>query len=346
MVKQLNDRQESYVKGLIDSGRLTYREIQGKFKEKYSRTISLETLFRISKRSRKIKHQKMLPQNQKSTTPKQDRLIFRVVKSHRWNSWAEIALILKIEKNIDISINTIKRRCKEFGLKSFVAKKGPALTPKKIQKRLEFAQKYKNWKKEDWEKVIFLDESKIGLSNDYAGLIYVKRTANSKNKEDCYKHQEKFQKGNVKIWGSISSQGPGPLELIEKNMTGAIYKEILETHLFKFVSNLGIEEDYKVLQDNDPKHKSKIVQGFLDEKEISVFSDYPPNSPDLNPIEHAWALLKVKVAKRKPKNIQELSDIIKDEWSKMNKPMILSLVHSMPDRLSKVIRNNGGKTDY
>ena len=42
-------------------------------------------------------------------------------------------------------------------------------------------------------------------------------------------------------------------------------------------------EDFILAQDNDPKHKSKIIQDQLTEKNIRVL-DWSPNSPDLNPI--------------------------------------------------------------
>lgn len=46
-----------------------------------------------------------------------------------------------------------------------------------------------------------------------------------------------------------------------------------------------------------------------DEKTYQLLEDYPPNSPDLNPIEHLWSKLKIMVQKRKPKNMKDLEEI-------------------------------------
>ena len=44
--------------------------------------------------------------------------------------------------------------------------------------------------------------------------------------------------------------------------------------------------------------------------------NWPPNSPDLSPIENDWAILKEKLSKRKINNLDELRDNILDIWVK------------------------------
>ena len=83
MVKQLTEKQESYVKGLLDAG-LSYREALDKFFEKYKRLLSLDTISRISKRSKKIKV--LPPQNEKISTVREIRIISKVIKENRWQS--------------------------------------------------------------------------------------------------------------------------------------------------------------------------------------------------------------------------------------------------------------------
>ncbi len=44
--------------------------------------------------------------------------------------------------------------------------------------------------------------------------------------------------------------------------------------------------------------------------------DWPSMSPDLNPIEHLWGILKRKVAERKVINIHQTCDVIVEEWKR------------------------------
>jgi transposase len=46
------------------------------------------------------------------------------------------------------------------------------------------------------------------------------------------------------------------------------------------------------------------------EHNFEFIDDYPPNSPDLNPIEHLWGKLKENVKFRRPKNLKALEEIV------------------------------------
>ena len=99
-------------------------------------------------------------------------------------------------------------------------------------------------------------------------------------------------------------------------MDGAYYIQILEDHLIRN-GRKQFGRRCRLLQDNDPKHNSRIVKKFLDE-EVPEVIDWPSNSPDANPIENLCSVIKRRLEKRGPSNLNELNKFLHDEWNKVD----------------------------
>jgi len=63
---------------------------------------------------------------------------------------------------------------------------------------------------------------------------------------------------------------------------------------------------------------------------------WPSQSPDLNPIEHAFHLLKTKLMGKWPKNKQELKTVAVEAWQSITRDKTQRLVMSMRSRLQAV----------
>ncbi len=74
--------------------------------------------------------------------------------------------------------------------------------------------------------------------------------------------------------------------------------------------------------------------------------DWPSMSPDINPIEHLWSILKSKVEECKVSNIHQLRDVVMEEWKRTPVATCEALVNSMPKRVKAVLENIGGHTKY
>ena len=74
--------------------------------------------------------------------------------------------------------------------------------------------------------------------------------------------------------------------------------------------------------------------------------DWPSNSPDLNPIENLWCIVKNNVERRMPKNCEELKQFMEEEWQKIPVAFLINLVDSMKRRCELIIERNGERIPY
>ncbi|KIJ15274.1 hypothetical protein PAXINDRAFT_40169, partial [Paxillus involutus ATCC 200175] len=67
--------------------------------------------------------------------------------------------------------------------------------------------------------------------------------------------------------------------------------------------------------DNDPRHTSRKTKNWSEDHDYEVMV-WPAQSPDLNPIEHLWFILKRRLAEypEPPKGIAELWERVEREW--------------------------------
>ena len=100
-----------------------------------------------------------------------------------------------------------------------------------------------------------------------------------------------------------------------------------------------------MLQDNDPKHTSNMVKLWLHINGV-VCIEFPPYSPDLNPVENLWNNLKRRVEQHHAHNIEELEQYVYTEWDATDQDFLAALVNSMPRRCAAVVAAKGDLIDY
>ena len=163
-------------------------------------------------------------------------------------------------------------------------------------KRLRFAQQHKDWTKEDWYRVLWTDESKFEQFGNKR-RVYVRRREGERYLDECLSPTVKHGGGSIMVWGGISASGTSDLVKIDGIMDKKVYHKILVKHGMPSGSRL-IGRGFIFQEDNDPKHSSNFCRRYLRRKESTralKMMDWPPQSPDLNPIEQIWGELERKL---------------------------------------------------
>ena len=271
------------------------------------------------------------------------RQMYRAVESNRRLN-AEI--IREQFQWYHLSVWTIRRRMKEHPeFFSTLQSKRSLINEKTRQKRIAFCKRYENWTKEDWEKVLFSDESPFTIHSTRRGRCYKKY--NEPLHFQCVvpvlKHDQK-----INVWGCFAYDGVGHLYHIKGNENGNMdakcYHSILVQHMIPSAQMLfgdNYLQNFVFQQDNDPKHTARINKAYLANKNVECLQ-WPPHSPDLNPIENLWTILKWNTRDRRSKDKETLMmEDLQLAWRNLDPQVLRNLVHSMPTRIKECLKNNG-----
>lgn len=100
------------------------------------------------------------------------------------------------------------------------------------------------------------------------------------------------------------------------------------------------------LLDGARPHTATSTKAFMAAKGISYLHGWPSYSPDLNPIENVWAMMKREVAAHNPCSMAALSAAVNAAWKGVTRCTAAKLMRSFPRRLTKCINMGGECTGY
>ena len=278
----------------------------------------------------------------KSTTDEEDEEILSFSSDNPFCS----ARIIKQNLNLECTRRTVTNRLLSGGLKAFTPARKTALTVEHEHRRLEWATEKSSWSLTRWKKVVFSDESKFCFGQ--SRVQYVRRSIGDRYTDRYVCRIPNRSVAHVMVWGAFSSNGHTNLVRIQERLDTQKYIDILEGNLLPAWDTIA-QAGAIFQQDNAPIHSANRTKLFLQHNGIPTL-DWPAFSPDMNPIEHVWAQMELKLQREyeDPEDSDQLFATLDVIWNELMDDVNyrVSLITSMRDRVQAVLDAEGGFTRY
>lgn len=287
--------------------------------------------------------------------------IISSIKYKRNNSVRKTAAKLK-QRSIRGSPSTVWRQLR-YGQKwrALHRRKAPHIKRDHRLKRLQFASTHQHLTPRDWDNFLFTDECPFHLFSSVNTKNDVVWGSQTEEVPDC---PRVTHSASVMVWGGMTSRALTRLHIVKKGKTvnqKYYITKILQGEVLLAINRRADHDDIDkrklvrnrrnlvFVQDGAKPHTSNEAQHWCKQNLPNFIAkdDWPPCSPDLNPIENVWSILKDRVYKEPiPKNMCALRRRLQVAWKSIAPATLRNLVHSLPGRMEKTLIKDGGPIGY
>ena len=238
---------------------------------------------------------------------------------------------------------TIQRIIQEkLDMPSIVRPTVPFLTEEGRKKRVAWAKTNKRRTIGDWRGVLFADECPFHTKQSTGGRR-VRKPRNADRFDPKYTRPTLKKPQVIIFWGGISASGRrvhGWFQYKEK-INSESYMTMLKKNAFKILR----QENLTLCHDLATPHTSKPTSDYLAAEGIKTMFT-PGKSPDANPIENLFAIMKKRLEAVPTRTIEEVKKEATRVWRGLPDAYLEELCTSMRRRCSRIINNNGFPTKY
>lgn len=265
-----------------------------------------------------------------------------------------------IAENKKVCYNTVKNYLKttNWGQNAFKSTTRPKLSKKNIEDRFNFGSAVE---KSGYltsgprgnklrSNILFTDESWIEID---APLNSQNNRFRTENRSDVPPTERLKFPNKVMVAGGFCAGGVSKLHFIEEKETVnanyyqekilPLYFEATETSIMSSKNNITFQ------QDGAGPHRADSTMKILNTRFTTVWGKdmWPGNSPDLNPIENLWSILKDSVYEEpRPRTKEELRTCLENKWNSLSVDVLQKLSSSFKTRIEEMMANGGGHTRY
>ncbi|GFS70683.1 transposable element Tcb2 transposase [Trichonephila clavipes] len=241
----------------------------------------------------------------RGTTPVDVRYIVLQDRRNRQQTAGEIARHTTQVTGRPISRFTVARRLHGGGLFARRPVRCVPLTPVHRRRRSLWCREHRNWRDNEWERVLFTDESRFSLSSD-SNRILIWRERGSRNHPSNIIERDRYGGRGVLVWGGIMLGSRTDLHIFDAgSVNGTRYcNEILLPYVRLFRGAMGLQ--FLCMDDNAPCHRTVGAEQLLEIEDIE----------------------RRRLASRTlpPVTIRELRLALQDEWAAMPQQLIDTVI--------------------
>jgi transposase len=247
--------------------------------------------------------------------------------------------------------HTVAIVLKSFGKAKRRPRKKPFLSPLHKKKRREHCRAEKAMKRNN-QRVCWSDEVTFEVGEDL-NTFWVTRGSGREEEYADRNLRPTFKSGRTTVgaWSCFCGDEMGPLYMLPEgeNMTAKWYKYVLQWYFIPFYERMRAKYGDEVVmqEDNALWHTAKIITKYLKNKKVKRMK-WPPQSPDLNPIENLWKHIKdiISQSRHKIRNTKDMRLALQVAWPQIDEDYLLKLCDSVPHRWEACLKNNRGATKY
>jgi DDE superfamily endonuclease/Transposase len=226
---------------------------------------------------------------------------------------------------IHLSYYAIRYALRKAGFFRRTARRKPPISEQNRQKRLQFALEHLNWTLEQWTQILWSDETWVTAGRHTR--TWVTRRKGEEWDPTCIVEREQRKNGWM-FWGCYNGDQKGPSIFWEKKW-GSINSE---SYCERIRMNAQKENPQKLffMQDNAKAHYAAVTRQELQERQIQVI-EWPPFSPDLNPIETVWNKMKDYIQEHFGEKLgyPALRLAVKEAWEAIEPSFLAELLAQM-----------------
>lgn len=276
--------------------------------------------------------------------------VVKGVKHPRFPSAPSIARELATRGGVAVHPATVWRDLHAMGFVSRVRRRVTTRDPAVLRRRAVFAKKTVKAGWAGFKKIVFSDEH-MGNANDHSDRRQFVRRGTMPLRR---LRTQTWNVARLHVWGAIGIGFKSQLVflpekrpvgedddsrrgVVDVRMNGDLYKR----HCLQPVVPALVAGRRVFMQDGARCHWRQDVTAYLRRKNVALICDWPPHSPDMNPIETVWAVMKLRVGRMHVQTKGELRRAMQSVWDGMTQAEVDRICGGAWERMKRVGGSGG-----